>query len=58
MWGPRKEWEVLSGEGREGFVEEVMINCLLKKGRNFQIPSWVKANPVLLRWVVLKLQQA
>lgn len=26
MWGPRREWEVLSGEGREGFMEEVMIN--------------------------------
>ena len=38
MWGPRKEWDVLSGEGREGFMEEVMINLLSKEGRNFQIP--------------------
>ena len=58
MWGPRREWEVLSGEGRETFMGEVMINWLLKEGMNFQIPWWVKANPVLLRWVVLKLQQA
>lgn len=58
MWGLRKEWDVLSGESREGFMEEVMIADSRRRGRNFQIPWWVKANPVLLRWVVLKLQQA